>query len=242
MIVYPAIDMRNGQVVRLREGDPNRQTVFGDDPVAVAERWLKAGAQWVHMVNLDGAFAGAHDNGTILPRVAAAGLKIQFGGGLRSEADIALAFSRGVTRVVIGTAAVTNPELVRWAIAQYGVDAVCTALDARDGYVTTHGWQEKTTIHVHDLGIQVADMGVRHCLFTDVGLDGSLTGVNFAGTVALARASGLAVIASGGVQSLDDISALKDSGVVAGAVIGMALYEERIDLAAALGVAGGAAC
>jgi phosphoribosylformimino-5-aminoimidazole carboxamide ribotide isomerase len=240
MIIYPAIDLRGGRVVRLREGDPGRQTVYSDDPVATAKRWIDAGAAWIHVVNLDGAFADAHDNGSILPQIVAIGAKVQFGGGLRSEADAALAFARGVSRVVIGTAAVKNPELVANVLEQQGKDAVCVALDARDGYVTTHGWQEKTTVHIHDLGTRMASLGVRYCLFTDVALDGGLTGVNRAGTIDLARETGLSVIASGGVNSLDDIRALRDSGVVAGVVIGMALYEQRFELSEALAIAGGA--
>lgn len=240
MIIYPAIDMRGGRVVRLREGDPSRQTVYSDDPVAIARRWIDAGAAWVHVVNLDGAFADAHDNGSLLPQIAAMGAKIQFGGGLRSEADVAMAFERGATRVVLGTAAVKNPELVVNVLAQHGKDAVCVALDARDGYVTTHGWQEKTTLHIHDLGKRMASMGLVHCLFTDVALDGGLTGVNRAATIGLARETGLSVIASGGVNSLDDVRALRDSGVVGGVVIGMALYEQRFELSQALAIAGGA--
>jgi phosphoribosylformimino-5-aminoimidazole carboxamide ribotide isomerase len=242
MILYPAIDMRGGRVVRLREGDPNRQTVYSDDPFATAQRWIDAGTSWLHVVNLDGAFAVATDNGAILSRIAALGAKVQFGGGLRSEADLELAMSRGASRLVLGTVAVQNPELVRTAVARYGADAVCVALDARDGFVTTHGWQEKTSIHIHDLGRDMASMGVKHCLFTDVSLDGGLQGVNRNGTIELAKATGLSVIASGGVNSLDDLRALHESGVVAGAVIGMALYEGRIELSEALKLFGGEVC
>lgn len=239
MIIYPAIDLRGGHVVRLREGDPERQTVYSDDPLATAQRWISAGAAWIHVVNLDGAFSSAHDNGSVLPQMAALGASIQFGGGLRSQDDIDLAFERGASRVVIGTAAVKNPELVASALAKHGRDAICVALDARDGFVTTHGWKEKTELHIHDVGRQMAAMGVQHCLFTDVALDGGLQGVNRAATIALARETGLSVIASGGVNSLDDIRALRESGVVAGAVIGMALYERRFELSEAQAIAGG---
>jgi phosphoribosylformimino-5-aminoimidazole carboxamide ribotide isomerase len=239
MILYPAIDIRGGRVVRLREGDPNRQTVYSNDPVATAQRWIDAGTSWLHVVNLDGAFAVATDNGTILSKIAALGAEVQFGGGLRSEADLELAISRGASRLVLGTVAVQNPELVRTAIARYGAESVCVALDARDGFVTTHGWQEKTSVHIHDLGGVMAGMGVKHCLFTDVSLDGGLQGVNRNGTIELAKATGLSVIASGGVNSLDDLRALHESGVVAGAVIGMALYEGRIELSEALNLIGG---
>ena len=239
MIIYPAIDMRGGKVVRLREGDPNRQTVYGDDPLLMARRWLDEGSDWLHVVNLDGAFASAHDNGTLLPQMAALGAKVQFGGGLRSIADIDVAFERGATRVVIGTAAVQNPFIVDEALEKYGAEAICVALDSRDGFVTTHGWQQKSTRTTVEFGQSMAERGVKHCLFTDVAQDGGLGGVNRTATIALARDTGLSVIASGGVSTLDDIQALSESRVVAGAVIGIALYEGRIKLSEALVVAKG---
>lgn len=239
MIIYPAIDMRGGKVVRLREGDPNRQTVYGDDPLTMARRWLDEGSEWLHVVNLDGAFAAAHDNGAVLPQMAELGAKIQFGGGLRSMTDIETAFARGASRVVIGTAAVQNPALVDEALARYGVEAVCVALDSRDGYVTTHGWQAKSEWTTTEFGREMAARGVQHCLFTDVAQDGGLGGVNRDATITLAQDTGLQVIASGGVSTLDDIRALAASGVVAGAIIGMALYEGRIKLAEAIAIAEG---
>lgn len=239
MIIYPAIDMRAGRVVRLREGDPQRQTVYSDDPVATARRWVDAGAEWLHLVNLDGAFADAYDNGVVLPQVVAMGVSIQFGGGLRTRSDVDAALERGATRVVLGTAAVKTPELVDYALEKYGSEAVCVALDARDGFVTTHGWQEMTELPLNTFGKTMAARGVRHCLFTDVAQDGGLMGVNRTATIALARETGLSVIASGGIGSLDDLRALKASGVVAGVVIGMALYEHKIDLTDALSIAGG---
>lgn len=238
MIIYPAIDIRGGKVVRLREGDPNRQTTYGDDPIAVARGWITQGAAWLHVVNLDGAFAAANENGGILERIATLGVPVQFGGGLRSEADIARAIGRGAARVVLGTVAVQQPEVVDAALAQYGAQAVCVALDARDGFVTTHGWQAMTDKTVVALGQTMAARGVVHCLYTDVGRDGGLEGVNRAGTIGLARATGLKVIASGGVSSLEDVRALAESGVVAGAVIGMALYENRMSLREAIAEAG----
>jgi phosphoribosylformimino-5-aminoimidazole carboxamide ribotide isomerase len=238
MIIFPAIDLRGGKVVRLREGDPKRQTTYSEDPVATARFWQVRGATWLHVVNLDGALTEANDNSGILAQIAELDVNVQFGGGLRTASDIAAAFARGASRVVLGTAAVQNPTLVEAAIGRYGAEAVCVALDARNGFVTTHGWKQTTDLTAVELGKQMADVGVRHVLFTDVAKDGGLEGVNREATVALAHETGLSVIASGGVSSLDDVRALKDSGAVAGAVIGMALYEGKFDLRDALAIAG----
>jgi len=234
MILYPALDLRGGHVVRLREGDPTRQTTFSADPISTAQRWLDTGAAWLHMVNLDGAFAQANDNLAVLERTAALGTPIQFGGGLRSLDDAARAIDAGAQRVVFGTAAVQQPDLLAAAIARWGADRVCAALDARHGLVTTHGWQIVTEQTPTGLGAQLAALGVVHALYTDVSRDGGLTGVNVEATSALARDTGLNVIASGGVAAIADIHALHAAGNVAGAVIGMALYTGRLDLRAAL--------
>lgn len=239
MIIYPAIDLRGGKVVRLREGDPNRQTVFSDDPISTALAWIGDGAAWIHMVNLDGAFAQANDNSLIVERVAAFSAKIQFGGGLRSMDDLTRAFNAGANRAVIGTAAVQKPELVAEAVARWGADAICVALDARDGKIATHGWKETSNLTPAQVGKEMAALGVKHALYTDVSRDGGLSGVDVDGTVALARETGLQVIASGGVSSLNDIRALAQSKAVAGAVIGMALYEKKFTLKAALEAAQG---
>ncbi len=239
MIIYPAIDLRGGQVVRLREGDPNRQTVFSDDPTSTALEWIESGAQWIHMVNLDGAFAQANDNSLILERIAAFSAKVQFGGGLRSIDDIARAFNAGASRAVIGTAAIQTPELVVEAIERWGADAVCVALDAKNGKIATHGWQATVDLTPMAAGQQMVARGVKHALYTDVNRDGGLSGVNVEGTVQLAQDTGLHVIASGGVSSLDDIRALAQRQQVAGAVIGMALYEKKFTLQAALDAAEG---
>lgn len=239
MIIYPAIDLRGGRVVRLKEGDPERQTVFSDDPLKTARQWINDGAQWLHMVNLDGAFAAANDNGAILEKAAALGVPVQFGGGLRTMDDIADAFKRGASRVVLGTIAIENPDVVRQVVDRWGADAVCVALDARDGTVTTHGWQKSSGRTSTDVGLEMVKLGVRHALYTDVSRDGGLEGVNVAATIALAQATGLDVIASGGVSEIGDIELLEASGAVAGAVIGMALYEGRMTLPEALAAAGG---
>jgi phosphoribosylformimino-5-aminoimidazole carboxamide ribotide isomerase len=238
MIIYPAIDLRGGRVVRLKEGDPNRQTVFSDDPVATANRWIDEGAAWLHMVNLDGAFADQNANGLILEHVAKLGVPVQFGGGLRRIEDMQRAIDQGAARIVLGTVAVQQPELVVEAVARWGAEQVCVGLDARDGKVTTHGWQTVSEVTPAELGRMMAAQGVRHALYTDVSRDGALTGVNVESTAELARQTGLQVIASGGVGSIEDIRRLVATGEVAGAIIGMALYEGRVQLREALAIGG----
>ncbi len=239
MIIYPAIDLRGGKVVRLKEGDPSRQTIFSEDPVATAQKWIAQGASWIHIVNLDGAFASTNDNARILEAVAQFGVKVQFGGGLRTLPDIERALEQGASRVVLGTVAIENPDLVAESVRRWGSERVCVGLDARDGKVATRGWQTKTEITPLDLGKQMVDLGVAHALYTDVSRDGQLQGVNVETTAMLAKETGLQVIASGGVSSLDDIKRLKATGTIAGAVIGMALYEGRFELAEALALVEG---
>lgn len=234
MIIYPAIDLRAGQVVRLKEGDPERQTVFSDDPLTTARQWQDQGATWLHIVNLDGAFETANDNGAILEQVARLGIRVQFGGGLRSLGDIRRALERGAQRVVLGTIAIQEPEIVHEAIAAHGAEAICVALDAKDGKVATHGWQKTSELTPVEFGRQMATLGVRHALYTDIQRDGSLIGVNVRDTISLARQTGLAIIASGGVTTSNEIHQLARSRVVAGAIIGMALYEGKLTLAEAL--------
>ena len=234
MIVYPAIDMRGGKVVRLMEGDPNRETVFNDDPVAQAKTWVEQGAEWLHMVNLDGAFDDDSDYISILKEVAKLDVKIQFGGGLRSLSAVKKALDAGVDRVVIGTLAAKEPDTVSVAIERYGADAICAAMDARDGFVTTHGWTEKTTLTPIEFGRLMQNHGVVHALYTDVNRDGSMIGVNIHDTVALARNTDLQVIASGGISKMIEIQQLAHSHAVAGVIIGMALYKDEISLSEAL--------
>lgn len=240
MIIYPAIDLRGGQVVRLKEGRADQQTIFSSDPVATAQRWIELGATWLHIVNLDGAFEAASDNLSVMSRIAALGTPVQFGGGLRALADVEKALSLGASRVVIGTAAVKNPELVAQAVAQFGAERISVGLDARDGKVTTHGWQTVSDFTPAALGQQMAKVGVKHALFTDVSRDGLLTGSNVEATIALGRETGLDVIASGGVSTLSEIETLARSGAVAGAIIGMALYTGTLNLPDALDAAKGA--
>ena len=232
--IFPAIDLRDGKVVRLKYGDPDQQTVFGDDPVAMGQRWLDAGSDWLHIVNLDGAFGekGA-SNWAALQAIAALPCKIQFGGGVRGHDDVARALALGATRVILGTVAVENPSFVAEAIGRYGAERIVVGLDARDGQVKTRGWQTDSGISAIDLGKQMADMGVQTVLHTDIGRDGVLTGVNWQASQALAQAIGIDVLASGGVTDMSDIAACISAEGVTGVITGRAIYDGRLDLAAA---------
>jgi phosphoribosylformimino-5-aminoimidazole carboxamide ribotide isomerase len=231
--------------VRLRQGDPAAQTTYGDDPAAVARAWAAQGAEWLHVVNLDGAFTGAgqgsdQDLSINLRRLAEiraeTSLPIQFGGGLRDVADIALALELGATRIVLGTVAVRHPEVVAQAIARFSAERIVVGLDARNGWVATHGWRETSALDVLTVARRMRDLGVPRVVYTDIARDGTLTGVNLDATVALARSSGLEIIASGGVAGLDDIRRLAShqAGGVAGVIVGQALYTGAVDLTTAL--------
>lgn len=234
MIIYPAIDLRGGKVVRLKEGDPNQQITFSDDPVATAKQWIDEGAEWIHMVNLDGTFEDANDNTKILEAVAKLDVKVQFGGGLRDMDAIQNAIEVGASRVVLGTLAVKNPSAVDEAIEKFGAEAICVGLDAKNGKVTTHGWTELSEHTPIEFGRMIAGKGVKHALYTDVKRDGSLIGANVHDTIALGRNTGLQVIASGGVTHMSEIEELARSKVVGGAIIGMALYQGKITLQEAI--------
>ena len=236
--IYPAIDLRRGRVVRLQEGDPARQTTYGDDPAQVAEKWLGAGAQWLHVVNLDGAFdendktnwAALH---AILEVAKRFGVRVQFGGGLRSLDMVKRALNLGVSRVVLGTIAIEQPQLVTAAMEEFGAEKIAVGIDARDGYVRVHGWQSNSGILATELAHQMHASGVRTIVFTDISRDGIGSGLNIPSTRALAEATGLHVIASGGVHTLDDVIAAREANL-AGVIIGRALYEGTINLREAL--------
>jgi phosphoribosylformimino-5-aminoimidazole carboxamide ribotide isomerase len=234
MNIYPAIDLRNGKVVRLKYGDPKQQTTYGDDPIETARRWAKAGAAWIHVVNLDGAFgddAGAAAiNRSLLQSLTAVGPQIQFGGGLRSIADIEAALARGAARVVLGTLAIEQPDVLREAVERFGSDRVVVGLDAQGGRVKTRGWQDDGGSDVITIGRQIRSAGVNLVAHTDIGRDGDLSGVNGAAAIELARETGLQVIASGGVSSIEDVLKLKEAAGIEGVIIGRALYTGAIDL------------
>lgn len=239
MILYPAIDLKDGKCVRLLRGDMGKATVFGDDPAAQAAEFQAAGCQWLHLVDLNGAFAGAPVNAAaveaILARVT---VPCQLGGGIRDMATIAMWLERGLARVILGTVAVENPALVREAARAFP-GRVAVGIDARNGMVATKGWATATTVQATDLAESFEDAGVAALIYTDIDRDGAMQGPNIAATEALARAVTIPVIASGGVSSLADLIALRDTGVIAGAISGRALYDGAIDLAAALRVLAG---
>jgi phosphoribosylformimino-5-aminoimidazole carboxamide ribotide isomerase len=242
LIVFPAIDLKQGQVVRLAEGDMARATVYGDDPAAQALLFAQAGAEHLHVVDLDGAFAGASVNGeavrAIVERFPG---HVQLGGGIRTRDSVERWFDLGVSRVVIGTAALDDPEFVRAAARDFP-GGVVVAVDARDGMVATKGWADVSTTSVVELARRFEDAGVAALLFTDVGRDGLLKGANIEATVDLARAVNIPVIASGGVAGIADIHvlALHARDGVEGVITGRALYDGRLDLSAALSVAAAA--
>jgi phosphoribosylformimino-5-aminoimidazole carboxamide ribotide isomerase len=238
--VFPAIDLRAGQVVRLSQGDPTRQTVYGTDPGDVARGWLAAGSRWLHVVNLDGAFGDqeAHNQqalGAILEAVTAAegGARVQLGGGLRSLADVERALALGVDRAILGTVAIEAPEVVREAIARFGAERVGVGIDARAGRVRVRGWVQETQVDPVSLGHELYGLGVRTVVFTNIARDGVGTGVDVATTRNLAQSTGLRVIASGGVASLQDVRRVRAAGL-SGVIIGRALYEGQIELQEAL--------
>lgn len=232
--VYPAIDLRGGKVVRLQEGDPNRQTAYSDDPAEVAARWLASGAGWLHVVDLDAAFGGdAMANRRALAAILRLGGRVQFGGGVRTMDAVAGLLGLGVSRVVLGTAAVEDPDLVAGALARFGPEAVAVAIDARDGRVRTRGWQAESGLDAVAFACRLAELGLRIVIHTDIARDGLGTGVNVAASRALAEASGLNVIASGGVASLADVAAVRSAGL-SGVIVGRALYEGQVDLREAL--------
>ncbi|GAA4764449.1 1-(5-phosphoribosyl)-5-[(5-phosphoribosylamino) me thylideneamino]imidazole-4-carboxamide isomerase [Stakelama sediminis] len=239
LTIFPAIDLKGGQVVRLAEGDMDRATIYGDDPAAQAKAFAQAGADWLHMVDLDGAFAGHSVNGDAVASVIAAFPgKVQLGGGIRDMAGVERWLGLGVERVVIGTAALTDPDFVRTAARAYP-NRIVVGVDARDGMVATHGWADVSDVPVADLARRFEDAGVAALLFTDVGRDGLLKGCNVEATVALARAATIPVIASGGVAGIADIEALTAhvGDGIEGVITGRALYDGRLDLAEAIRVA-----
>jgi phosphoribosylformimino-5-aminoimidazole carboxamide ribotide isomerase len=234
--VYPAIDLRGGKVVRLKEGDPERMTEYSDDPVETASHWLSTGAKCLHVVNLDGAFGEEDEaNRLALQSILKLGAQVQFGGGIRSIDAIEHALELGVSRAVLGTVAVEQIDVVVEALKKFGPEKVAVGLDARDGLVRTRGWKDNSNISATDLVLQMQGLGLRTIIFTDISRDGSGSGPNVSSTRELAETSGLDVIASGGVHTLDDVIAARDANL-AGVIIGRALYEGTIDLKEALTV------
>jgi phosphoribosylformimino-5-aminoimidazole carboxamide ribotide isomerase len=237
-VVYPAIDLRAGKVVRLKEGDPARMTAYSDDPEQIAQYWLETGARWLHVVNLDGAFGESdHANRLALENFlqVAKGFnaRVQFGGGMRSLEAIEDTLNVGVSRAILGTIAIEQPDVVAVAVQQFGTERIAVGIDARDGHVRVRGWKDDSGISATDLALQIRTQGVRTAIFTDVSRDGLGSGLNMAATRQLSDASGLDIIASGGVHTLEDVLAARDANL-AGVIVGRALYEGTIDLKVAL--------
>ncbi len=234
MILFPAIDLKDGACVRLLHGNMESARVFGTDPPAQAQAFAAAGCTWLHLVDLNGAFAGQPVNGAAVQAILAAiAVPIQLGGGIRDLATIEMWLGRGVARVILGTVAVDNPGLVRQAARAFP-GRIAVGIDARKGLVATKGWANETGVQATDLARSFEDAGVAALIYTDIDRDGAMAGPNIAATVALANAVSIPVIASGGVSSLTDLLALRDTGAVAGAISGRALYDGVIDLAAAI--------
>ena len=234
MILYPAIDLKDGNAVRLVHGDMDQTTVFNDDPAAQARSFVDAGCAWLHLVDLNGAFAGEPVNAAPVEAILkACNVPTQLGGGIRDMATIDKWLTKGLTRVILGTVAVENPDLVRQAAKAFP-GQVAVGLDARNGRVATRGWAEETDVMVTDLARSFEDAGIAAIIYTDILRDGAMKGPNIDATAALARAVNIPVIASGGVSSLKDLQALKDQQVISGAISGRALYDGAIDLQAAM--------
>ena len=238
LTIYPAIDLRGGKVVRLKEGDPARMTAYSDEPAEMARHWLRAGARWLHVVNLDGAFGESDSVNQLALRAILEVAKefdaqIQLGGGLRSVDDIHGAINLGMGRVVLGTIAIKKPDVVTDALQKFGAARIAVGIDARDGLVRVRGWKDNSGVSAIDLAYQMRTMGLRTVIFTDIRRDGLGSGLNIVATRELSEVSGLDVIASGGVQTLHDVIAARHAAL-AGVIIGRALYEGTIDLKEAL--------
>ena len=238
--IYPAIDLREGKFVRLKQGDPGKQVTFDNKPEHSAQRWIEAGAKWLHIINLDGAFSEeGSQNLSALERIietiqqSGENVQIQFGGGLRTLHQINLVLRTGVQRVILGSVAVKTPRLVSKAVDIYGSDYVCIALDTRNQRVYYHGWTQAAQIAPLDFGKQIRDAGVKICIYTNIEKDGMQTGIDIEGTKQFADHTGLQVIASGGFSNLEEIQAIKKAGLQ-GVIIGKALYEGTIQLEDAL--------
>lgn len=230
MQLYPAIDMKDGNCVRLRQGAFGDITVYSKAPEKVAAYWQKQGASFLHLVDLDGALAGHSVNEPVIEKIAkTVSIPIEIGGGIRTRDDVLRMLSLGVKRVIIGTKAVERPEFLHELTEEFGPDAVVAGIDARDGWVAIQGWEQLSKIRALDLSLQMKDFGIRHIVYTDISRDGMLSGPNVEATKTLTKETGLDIIASGGVSCMEDLEQLYREGIC-GAIIGKALYERRIDL------------
>lgn len=234
MQLYPAIDIKNGQCVRLRQGQFHDSQIYSKNPIEIARLFVSQGASFIHMVDLDGALVGFSVNDTVFKEIAGEiNIPIQVGGGIRTIKDIENKIELGINRVIIGTKAVENPAFVKEAVKEFGSDRIVIGIDAKDGMVAIQGWEKVSTVSAIDLAMQVKDIGVKTIVYTDISKDGMLLGPNVEQTKELSDVTGLDVIASGGVSSMKDLELIAGSGVH-GAIIGKALYEKKVDLAKAI--------
>ncbi len=233
MLIFPAIDLKDGKVVRLHKGRFDTVHQVADDPVETAKTFCAAGARYLHMVDLDGARDGKRKNSAIVQAVAEVGLRIELGGGIRSMADLEAVFGLGVWRAVIGSAAVSDPEFVREAVAKYGPERVAIGIDTKDGLVRTSGWEENAGLDYISFAEQMGSIGVKYIIFTDIETDGTLSGPSFDRLEALQKAVFCSITASGGVSSNEDLRQLRDRGLYA-AIVGKAWYAGAVDLAQAV--------
>jgi phosphoribosylformimino-5-aminoimidazole carboxamide ribotide isomerase len=229
MIIFPAIDLRNGNAVRLIQGDYNKETVYSDSPEETAKQWESKGAEYLHIVDLDGAKTGESKNEAFIKTIAdKAAIPIQVGGGIRSIETVEKYISAGVSRTIIGTAAITNPDFLKEAIQKYG-DKIAVSIDARNGYVATEGWTKNSETKAIDLVKELEKIGLKTIVYTDILKDGMLKGPNFEELQAVNEATSMDVIASGGVSSKEDIARLKSMNIY-GAIVGKALYDGTVEL------------
>jgi phosphoribosylformimino-5-aminoimidazole carboxamide ribotide isomerase len=238
LTLFPAIDLKDGACVRLQRGEMDRATIYGEDPAAQAKAWQAAGFSWVHVVDLNGAFAGKTANGPAVKAIVdAVDIPVQLGGGIRDIGAVESWLAAGISRVILGSAAAKNPPLVLEACKLFP-GRIAVGIDARDGFVATEGWAETSSMPAADLGLRFEDAGVSAIIYTDIGRDGMLSGLNIAETIALAQSVSLPVIASGGVAGVADIIALKDAARtqknLAGTILGRALYDGSLAPAEAL--------
>ncbi|WEK54523.1 MAG: 1-(5-phosphoribosyl)-5-[(5-phosphoribosylamino)methylideneamino]imidazole-4-carboxamide isomerase [Candidatus Cohnella colombiensis] len=235
-VIYPAIDIRDGKCVRLVQGDYNQETIYNEDPVAAARDWEAQGGQWIHLVDLDGAKAGHPVNDELIGRIAkAVGVPVQVGGGLRTDEDVERLLGLGVSRVILGTAAIEDRAFVSRVLKKYG-EKIAIGIDARNGLVATRGWLETSEVKAEDLAVQLAGEGAQTFIFTDISRDGMMGGPNVEAILSLAQVSGQTVIASGGVSKPEDLDRLAVHAVegIGGAIVGKALYTGSIELAEAV--------
>ncbi len=238
MILFPAIDMKDGRCVRLRKGDFSTAHQVANSPIETAKRFADAGAKWVHMVDLDGARDGVRSNFPLIYEVIQqSGLKVDLGGGLKNELDVITVGEAGVGRMVIGSAAVTKPELVQYALRQYGPERVAVGIDCLNGRVRTVGWERDSGLDYLDFAARMEGLGVKYIVYTDIAADGMLSGPSYGQLAALQKRVGCHIVASGGVTTLDDVKRLRDMGLY-GAIIGKAYYAGTIDLSEAVREAG----